>query len=87
MVKPSKSKYATESFVYGVVNRSEDRLEKRIDKLEIKMENRFDKVMTSLVDIAGEFKKFDEEQVILAGRQRNHEDKIEKLEKEVFRTS
>jgi len=38
-----------------------------------------------LVDgLAGDFKKFDEEQTIISGHQSNHSDRIEKLEKKVF---
>jgi hypothetical protein len=84
MIKPSKNKVASESFVYGVVGRSEDRLEGRIGNMEDKMESRFNKVMTALVNIAGQFKKFDEERTLLSARSKNHSDRIEKLESTVF---
>ncbi|OGM76588.1 hypothetical protein A2210_01800 [Candidatus Woesebacteria bacterium RIFOXYA1_FULL_40_18] len=82
-MKTSKIRHATENFVWRVF----DELEKKIDKLDQKLDSKFDKVMEQLVDIAGQFKKFDEERVIMADRQRNHEDRIEKLEHTVFKTS
>ncbi|MDP3994700.1 MAG: hypothetical protein Q8P91_02630 [bacterium] len=87
MIETKKDKVATEDFVYRVVNNAEERLEKRVGKLEGKMDKRFDKVMVHLVDIAGKFKKFGEEQTVLSGRSRRHEDRLEKLESAVFTTS
>lgn len=87
MTIKTSDKVSSEKFVYGVVTRSENRLEERIEKMEGKMEKRFDKAMTHLVKIAGQFKKFDEERVVLAERQKEHTDKIEKLERTVFKTS
>lgn len=82
-----RDKTASEKFVYDVVFRSEDRLEKRIDEFEAIMRKRFDKVMATLIDIAGQFKKFDEERVILAAHSKDHTDRVEKLEDAVFRPS
>ena len=62
-------------------------MKKRLDSLEDKMGKRFDKAMTHLVKIVGQFKKFDEERVILAGRQSEHSDKIEELKRAVFKSS
>lgn len=87
MIKNPTDKTASEKFVYGVVGRSENRIEERIEKLEKKMENRFDKAMTHLVKIAGQFEKFDQERTVLAGRQKEHSDKLEKIEAALFKSS
>lgn len=62
-------------------------LEGQVSKFELKMNKRFDKVMTHLDGLAKGFKKFDEEQVILSAHSRDHNDRIEKLENAVFLTS
>ena len=49
-----------------------------------KMKNYHNEVMTELDSIAGAIKKFDEEHTVLAYRQVNHTDRIEKLETTVF---
>ena len=87
MTTLSKTKYATENFVWAVVNDLEKKIEKRFDNAETKAERRFDKVMTALVDISGKFKKFDEEQTIHSHRIKTHSDQIEKLERAVFSAS
>lgn len=81
MVKPKKGKVATESYVWRVFNYFEERIDKRSEILNKK----FDKMMEHIVDIAGKFKKFDEEQVVLAERSKKHENRIEKLEGTVFK--
>lgn len=55
MAKFNKDKVATEGFVYGVVSRAEERLLDRFDKLEEKMDERFNKVIAHLVKLAGQF--------------------------------
>lgn len=49
-----------------------------------KSEGRFNKFYDLMDGLAGEFKKFDEEQVVLSGKQSKHSDRLEKLEKRVF---
>ncbi|KKQ93424.1 MAG: hypothetical protein UT19_C0012G0013 [Candidatus Woesebacteria bacterium GW2011_GWB1_39_10b] len=71
MVKQWKDKVATETFVYRL----------------LKLDEKFNKVMEHLVDIAGQFKKFDEERIVMSGILSEHIDRIEKLEQEVFKTS
>ncbi|KKR26247.1 MAG: hypothetical protein UT58_C0017G0001, partial [Microgenomates group bacterium GW2011_GWC1_39_7b] len=44
-----------------------------------------DKVMNHIDGLAKGFKKFDEEQTILSAHSKNHTDRIEKLEKKVFK--
>lgn len=75
-----------------------DGVDKRIDSLEKKMDKKFeavdkrfqemdnklDTIIEVVTDIAGSFKKQEEEIVILAHRQSLHNDRIEKLEKKVF---
>jgi chromosome segregation ATPase len=69
------------------INLLEIQTEDKFDEAEKKAEQRYNKVMDQLVDIAGQFQKFDEERTVLAYRQRNHSDRIEKLEKTVFKSS
>ena len=85
MTKLSLTKNASEKFVYDVVFSSEIRIEKKLDSIESKMEDRFNKVMTSLDKLAGLFKKVDEERIILSAHSKNHTDRVEKLEKKVFK--
>ena len=83
MVKAKKNRVATESYVWRIFSLFGNRLEKKIDKLDKKQEKRFDKAIEHLVDIAGKFKKFDEERIVMSGKIISHEDRIEKLEKYV----
>ena len=62
-------------------------LKRDMEEYDKKNEVRYDTAMTHLVDIAAKFQKFDEEGVIVSGRVRKHEDRIEKLEKVVFKSS
>lgn len=84
MTIPSKQKVATEDFVYRVVANTEKRLEKRFDTAEELAEKRFNKMMTQLDSLAGQFKKFDEEQTMQSGRIKIHSDQIEELQNAVF---
>ncbi len=87
MIKSLKNTPASEAFVYREVSDSEKKLEEKIDEIDKKAEKRHDKIMTQLVDIAGQFKKFGEEQVILSARSKDHTDRIEKLENAIYATS
>lgn len=49
-----------------------------------KSEGRFNKLYELVDGLAGDFKKFDEEQTVISGRQSIHSDKIERLEEKVF---
>ncbi len=52
---------------------------------EIKsLEQKVDLVITQLTDIAGQFKKFDEEQTVLSHQMSDRTDRIEKLEVATF---
>ena len=57
-----------------------DNLKTTVTSLGVSMET----MVTNMDGLAGEFKKFDEEQVLLSGRQSDHSDRIEKLEEKVF---
>lgn len=59
-------------------------LEHRLTALETKFDLRFDQVIEQLADIAGKFRKFDEEQTILSAQMSDRTDRIEKLELAVF---
>lgn len=48
------------------------------------LEQKVDTVINQLTDIAGQFKKFDEEQTVLSGQMSDRTDRIEKLETAVF---
>ena len=64
-----------------------DGLEQRFDGLEQSfdgLEQKVDTVITQLTDIAGQFKKFDEEQTVLSGQMSDRTDRIEKLEIATF---
>ncbi len=87
MAKSVKDTLATQEFVYGVVSRTETRLEEKIDKLEEKMDTRFDRVMNTLDKVISYFKKFDEEHTVLAEASSRNTRRIEKLENTVFKTS
>lgn len=49
-----------------------------------KSEEKFKKLYEIMDSLAGDFRKFDEEQVLLSGRQSDHSDRLEKLETKVF---
>ncbi|KKQ51685.1 hypothetical protein A2865_00640 [Candidatus Woesebacteria bacterium RIFCSPHIGHO2_01_FULL_39_17] len=87
MVKQWKDKVATETFVYRLFNQIDEKIENFKDELNLKLDEKFNKVMEHLVDIAGQFKKFDEERIVMSGILSEHIDRIEKLEQEVFKTS
>lgn len=60
------------------------RLEDQIEEVDKKAEKRYSKAMDQVAGIAGQFKKFDEERIVLSEHSKRHTDKIEKLEKAVF---
>jgi|SRR3989344_557046 len=65
-------------------------LELKFGNLELKVDSldqKVDTVITQLTDIAGQFKKFDEEQVVLSGQMSDRTDRIEKLEVAAFGTA
>ncbi len=88
MSTPSKIKVATEDFVYKTVYRvtgdTESRINKRFDKAETLAEKRFSKLMDQMDSLAGQFKKFDEEQTMQSARIKTHTDQIEELQNAVF---
>jgi hypothetical protein len=98
MVKPKKDKLASEAFVLAVaghtekilmarINGLEKRVEKQFTESDEKHDRRYDKIMNSLDWLVGAYKKFDEEHTILSGRVSDHTDRIEELERSVFKTS
>lgn len=88
MTTSSKTKVATEDFVYKTVYRvvgdSEKRIDNRFDEAEELAEKRFNKIITQLDSIAGLVKKFDEEETMQSGRIATHSDQIEELQNAVF---
>lgn len=84
MAIPSKTKVATEDFVYRVTNNLEKRVDDRFDKAEDLAEKRFNKLMEQMDSLAGQFKKFDEEQTLQSGRIAIHSDEIKELQNVVF---
>ena len=87
MKKSFSNDPASEKFVFAVVSQTEDRLEEKMEKLDKKSEKRFNKTINHLVKIAGQFKKFGEEQTVLSGHSKGYEDRLEKLESAVFTAS
>ncbi|MEK7091283.1 MAG: hypothetical protein AAB887_02120 [Patescibacteria group bacterium] len=82
-LKPKK-KAVTEEYVWGVANWIHKDLGTKIETLSKSLDQKYNTMMEHLVDIAGKFKKFGEEQETTSFRQANHSDRIEKLEKKVF---
>ncbi|MBL7036317.1 hypothetical protein ISR94_00525 [Candidatus Microgenomates bacterium] len=82
--KASKTTQVSEGLVQKIVVDSEKRLTKQIEEIDKKNEKRFDKVMNHLDKMAGGFKKFDEEQIMLSGQMSDRTDRIEKLETFAF---
>lgn len=80
MAGPSKTEHATEAFVWRLFNE----LDKKIDSLREEQAAKFDKVMSVLDDVMGQFRKFDEEREILTHRVSDNTERVEKLEKEVL---
>jgi len=68
------------SEVRNGVRTLEKKMDQKFDNLELKV----DTVITQLTDIAGQFKKFDEEQTVLSGQVSDRTDRIEKLEVATF---
>ncbi len=88
MATPSKTKIATEDFVFKTVHRivgdSESRVEKRFEQAETLAEKRFSKLMEQMDSLAGQFKKFDEERELMSDKIKGHTDQIEEIEKVVY---
>ena len=84
MIKPKRGKVATEEFVWELHNELYDQTESRFVEKDQKDEERYHKIMNVLSDLISKYKKFEEEHAVLADRQANHSDRIEKLEKKVF---
>jgi hypothetical protein len=59
-------------------------IDKHADEIDKRNEKRYNKVMNHVDGLAKEFKKFDEERIILSAHSKNHTDRIEKLEKKTF---
>lgn len=88
MIKTSKTKLASEDFVYKTVYRvvgdSESRINRMFDKAEELSEKRYNKMMEQLDSIAGLVKKFDEEETMQSGRIAIHSEEIKELQYAVF---
>ena len=97
MVKKVGNGLATKVFVkkqingvnerIDIVNSKVNELNSKFDEKEKKDEGRYNNLIEQLVGIAGQFKKFDEERVVIADSVRKHEDRLESLEKVVFKSS
>ena len=77
---PSITRQIIRDVVKEEIHSALEPLEQRFDGLEQKV----DTVITQLTDIAGQFKKFDEEQTVLSGQMSDRTDRIEKLEIATF---
>ncbi len=55
-----------------------------VDKNFKKIDNKLDTVLNQLDSIVGQFKKFDEERVLISDKVKEHTDDIEELQSVVF---
>ena len=84
---PSITRQIIRDVVKEEIHSALEPLEQRFDGLEQRfdgLEQKVDTVITQLTDIAGQFKKFDEEQTVLSGQMSDRTDRIEKLEIATF---
>jgi len=94
MIKKSKSKVATESFVRNEVEKLRIRMDSKFADVDEKLgelkeniigtDNKLDRVLIQLDSIAGQFKKFDEEREMMSDKITEHPDQIEELQGVVF---
>lgn len=87
MVRLKKDKVATERFVYRLINDFREEVDKRFDTLEKSFNEKFNKMMDRLDWLVGAYKRFDEEHTVLSHKASDHEDRIGKLERTIFKTS
>lgn len=90
MPKPSKNKIATEEFVWKTFDTLRGEMDEKFNELESRfqeMSGKLDKMLEHIVDLSGKFKKFDDAQEIFSHRTYENTNRIEKLEKAVFKTS
>jgi hypothetical protein len=79
---------ATKNFVQESIFASEFRMkgyiEDRFELYDVKNEQRYNKLMEVMLDLAAKFEKSEEENTIVKHRQDQHGERIEKLESKVF---
>ena len=73
--------------MWRAYNSLEETINKRFEEKEKRDEKRYSKLMEHLVNIAGKFKSYGEEQAVLSGRSKDHEDRIGNIEEVVYKTS
>lgn len=90
MIKSTISDIATKKFVSDEVEKLRIRMDSKFadvqETLEELKENdkKIDRVLEQLDSIAGQFKKFDEERVLMSDKISTHTDQIEALQNVVF---
>lgn len=72
-------RFETVDIKFREVDHRFDEVDKRFDILESKM----NQILNHVVSVAGQFQKFDEERVVIVHHQRDHERRLQKLEKVV----
>ncbi len=77
---PTLTRQIIKDVVSEEVRTATDEIREDVKKLDQKV----DTVIAQLTDIAGQFKKFDEEQTVLSGQVSDRTDRIEKLEIAAF---
>lgn len=77
---PTLTRQIIKDVVSEEVRTATDEIREDVKKLDQKV----DTVIAQLTDIAGQFKKFDEEQTVLSGQMSDRTDRIEKLEVATF---
>jgi len=90
MLTSPKIKPATEDFVKKEIEKLRIRMDSKFSDVqdtlgEMKLnDKKIDRVLEQLDSIAGQFKKFDEEQIMQSGRIATHSDEIKELQNIVF---
>lgn len=87
MIKPKKISLTTENLIRREINFLRNEIEDQFEGIKEQDDKRHNVVMEHLDKLAGEFKKFGEELTFISHRLVVHEDKIEKLEKNILKTS
>jgi len=90
MLTSPKIKPATEDVVKKEIEKLRIRMDSKFSDVqdtlgEMKLnDKKIDRVLEQLDSIAGQFKKFDEEQIMQSGRIATHSDEIKELQNIVF---
>ena len=79
-IRGSKAKPASEELVWHL----HDNLEKKIDLLHEKGDRDYSRLMDVLDHLLGEYQKLDDERVVMSHQQEGFNERLDKLEKQVY---